>query len=158
MSETASPTVCQQGGKNTAAGRQDLSRKLPGARQELTTRLTLPTQWCSSLGFYLINQVNHVFKHLCCFSFFILFLLFYQLSYFSFSSFTKQYLEEKDESLSRWNQDMWSSEEKTFTITNVCYHEFPSPHKAQRNWWQCCDEDRRSKHNLYSNKEKKSRL
>lgn len=45
------------------------------------------------LGFYLIYQVNHVLKHLRCFSFCIIFLLFCQLSDCVFSSLTEEYLE-----------------------------------------------------------------
>lgn len=72
-----------------------LQQSLAGAWTVLKTGLApCPSaQWFVSLGFYLVNQVNHVLKHLRCFSFCNIFLLFCQLSDCVFSSLTEEYLE-----------------------------------------------------------------
>lgn len=72
-----------------------LQQSLAGAWTVLKTGLALclSAQWFVSLGFYLINQVNHVLKHLRCFSFCNIFLFFCQLSDCVFSSLTEEYLE-----------------------------------------------------------------
>lgn len=72
-----------------------LQQSLAGAWTVLKTGLApcLSAQWFVSLGFYLVNQVNHVLKHLRCFSFCNIFLFFCQLSDCVFSSLTEEYLE-----------------------------------------------------------------